>query len=106
MPRPKKTDSTQTAAAKTTASKTVKKAAPAAETAPKKTTRVRKTVSVTLQFAGKEWATDVLTTRAIVAWSAEHSKPKTAAKEIQLYVKPEEEMVYYVINGDSGSFSI
>ena len=31
---------------------------------------------------------------------------KTAAKDIKLYVKPEENMVYYVINGDAGKFSL
>lgn len=71
-----------------------------------KATRVRKTVSVSLQYGGMEWTTDVLTERAIVAWAAEHSQKKTAAKDIKLYVKPEENMVYYVINGDSGSFAL
>ena len=88
MARSKKTDT-----AKTTA------AAP-------KTTRVRKTVSISLQYGGMEWTTDVLTERAVVAWAAEHGQKKTAAKDIKLYVKPEENMVYYVINGDSGSFTL
>ncbi len=103
MARPKKTESAKATAASnltttTTAGKT-------ASTAPK-TTRVRKTVSVSLQYGGMEWTTDVLTERAIVAWAAEHSQKKTAAKDIKLYVKPEENMVYYVINGDSGSFAL
>ncbi|MFR4394231.1 MAG: DUF6465 family protein [Ruminococcus callidus] len=53
-----------------------------------------------------EWTTDVLTERAVVAWAAEHGQKKTAAKDIKLYVKPEENMVYYVINRDSGSFTL
>ena len=50
--------------------------------------------------------TESAKTTAIVAWAAEHSQKKTAAKDIKLYVKPEENMVYYVINGDSGSFAL
>lgn len=103
MARPKKTESTKT----TTASNltTTPTAGKTASTAPK-TTCVRKTVSVSLQYGGMEWTIDVLTERAIVAWTAEHSQKKTVAKDIKLYVKPEENMVYYVINGDSGSFAL
>lgn len=102
MARPKKTEN-----AKATAASNLK-ATPAGKTvsAAPKATRVRKTVSVSLQYGGMEWTTDVLTERAIVAWAAEHSQKKTAAKDIKLYVKPEENMVYYVINGDSGSFAL
>lgn len=98
MARPKKTESAKTTVTEATTKK-VTAAAP-------KATRVRKTVSVSLQYGGMEWTTDVLTERAIVAWAAEHSQKKTAAKDIKLYVKPEENMVYYVINGDSGSFTL
>ncbi|WP_295215227.1 DUF6465 family protein [Ruminococcus sp.] len=108
MPRTtKKTEDAKTPAVaekKTAAAK--KTAAKAETTAAPKTTRTRKTVSISLQYGGAEWNTDVLTERAIVAWAAEHSQKKTAAKDIQLYVKPEESMVYYVINGDSGSFTL
>ena len=100
MARSKKTDTAKTTAAAATAEAKTTKTASAAP----KTTRVRKTVSISLQYGGMEWTTDVLTERAVVAWAAEHGK--TAAKDIKLYVKPEENMVYYVINGDSGSFTL
>ncbi|MGN1403204.1 MAG: DUF6465 family protein [Ruminococcus sp.] len=117
MPRTKKTEDAKTpavaekkTATKTTAAKATsaaKTTAAKAETAAApKATRTRKTVSVSLQYGGAEWSTDVLTERAIVAWAAEHSQKKTAAKDIKLYVKPEESTVYYVINGDSGSFTL
>lgn len=108
MPRSKKTESTtvQTTVAQKESEKAVPTAKSATAAAPKKTTRTRKTVSISVQYGGFEWTTDVLTDRAIVAWAAEQGQPKTAAKEIKLYVKPEENMVYYVINGDSGSFSL
>ena len=102
MARSKKTDTAKTTAAAATAEAKTTKTASAAP----KTTRVRKTVSISLQYGGMEWTTDVLTERAVVAWAAEHGQKKTAAKDIKLYVKPEENMVYYVINGDSGSFTL
>uniref|UniRef100_UPI00402A3267 DUF6465 family protein n=1 Tax=Ruminococcus sp. TaxID=41978 RepID=UPI00402A3267 len=85
MARPKKTESAKTTVTEATTKK-VTAAAP-------KATRVRKTVSVRVRYGG-------------IAWAAEHSQKKTAAKDIKLYVKPEENMVYYVINGDSGSFAL
>ncbi len=97
MPRPKKTADTKQTAAKATEKVT--------ETKPK-ATRVRKTVSINLQFGGTEWTTDALTERSVAAWVAESGQKKTAAKDIKLYIKPEENMVYYVINGDSGSFAL
>ena len=100
MARSKKTDTAKTTAAAATAEAKTTKTASAAP----KATRVRKTVS--MQYGGMEWTTDVLTERAVVAWAAEHGQKKTAAKDIKLYVKPEENMVYYVINGDSGSFTL
>ncbi|MEE0506083.1 MAG: DUF6465 family protein [Ruminococcus callidus] len=102
MARSKKTDTAKTTAAAAPAEAKTTKTASAAP----KTTRVRKTVSISLQYGGMEWTTDVLTERAVVAWAAEHGQKKTAAKDIKLYVKPEENMVYYVINGDSGSFTL
>ena len=102
MARSKKTDTAKTTAAAATAEAKTTKTASAAP----KTTRVRKTVSISLQYGGMEWTTDVLTERAVVAWAEEHGQKKTAAEDIKLYVKPEENMVYYVINGDSGSFTL
>ena len=98
MARPKKTESAKTTVTEATTKK-VTAAAP-------KATRVRKTVSVSLQYGGMEWTTEVLTERAIDVWAAEHSQKITAAKDIMLFVMPEENMVYYVINGDSGSFAL
>ena len=98
MARSKKTDTAKTTAAAATAEAKTTKTASAAP----KATRVRKTVSISLQYGGMEWTTDVLTERAVVAWAAEHGQKK----DIKLYVKPEENMVYYVINGDSGSFTL
>ena len=63
MARSKKTDTAKTTAAAATAEAKTTKTASAAP----KATRVRKTVSISLQYGGMEWTTDVLTERAVVA---------------------------------------
>jgi hypothetical protein len=97
------------------AKKTVKKAAakkaeaPAAEKAVKKPaarTRkpaVKKTISI--QYAGKDYTTEALADRAKEIYAADESA--APVKTLDLYVKPEENKVYFVINGDvTGSFDI
>lgn len=64
----------------------------------------RKTVKIHVQFGGMDWNTEELTEQAIIAWAKEHGQKKTTAKNIRLYIKPEENMVYYVVNDDAGSF--
>lgn len=92
------------AAAKTAAKKTTdtaKKAAakkPAAKKAAPKTT-------VELQFAGKNVSYDDLVKNAKDAFvNAGHKESEI--KTIALYVKPEESMVYYVINDEQGSYAL
>lgn len=65
--------------------------------------RVKKIITVTVQFGGKEITTEEATTLAVAAWVAETGKKKTEAKDIKLYIKPEDSVIYYVINGESGS---
>ena len=80
---------------------TVKKAVKKTAT---KSVKAPKTI-VYLQYAGKEIDYAVLVKKA-----AQLSKKalKKQAKDIKIYVKPEENMVYYVANGgeDIGSFGI
>ena len=68
--------------------------------------RVKKTVTVNLQYGGKDLSTDDLAEQAVQNWADATKQAKTAAKDVQLYVKPEEDMVYYVINGETGSFAL
>lgn len=86
----KKPAEKKTAAAKKTAS--------AKKPAAKKTT-AKKTVDskVYIQFFGKQvTASDVL-----ASCEADYkSKNKTAVKKIEVYVKPEDDVAYYVVNGD------
>lgn len=77
---------------KTAEKKTAKK------TAAKKTT-AKKTIDskVYIQFFGKQvTASDVL-----ASCEADYkSNNKTAIKNIEVYVKPEDDVAYYVVNGD------
>lgn len=92
--------------------------APAKKTAARKTTKTterkaaatRKTAaankkieeSICIQYAGKELEASELLGRAKAAYG--NAK---AIKEIRVYVKPEENMAYYVVNGDeTGSIEL
>lgn len=100
------------AAKKETAKKETVKKAPAkkAETktaakAPAKKAAVKEAISV--QFAGKSYTTEDLVKIAKDVWKYDLKQKATDFKSVELYVKPEESMVYYVINGDvTGNFAI
>ena len=110
---PKAAEKTEEKAAVKTAA--VKKAAekkPAAKkTAVKKTAETKAEAqepvsSVILQYAGREVQADDWTRRAKEAWTAA-GKAEKEIKAIKLYVKPEENMVYYVVNEEmTGSFEL
>ena len=94
----KKTTAKREAAAKksttkTTTKTTVKKAA------------AKETLHV--QFAGKSYTTEELVKIAKDVWKYDLKQKVGDFKSVELYVKPEENIVYYVINGDvTGSFAI
>ena len=63
--------------------------------------------SISVQFAGKEYTTEKLVQIAKDVWQFDLGGDPADFKEVQLYVKPEEFKVYYVINGsETGSFAI
>lgn len=79
--------------AKTTTAPTAKKAA------------VKETIHV--QFAGKTYSADELVKIAKDVWKYDLKKKVSDFKSVELYVKPEESIVYYVINGEErGHFAI
>ena len=95
---------TKKTATKVTEAATAKK--PAAKKTTSKTTAKAKefTTHVTLQFAGKETCTCCMKKKAVETWVAAGNDEKNI-KSLALYVKPEENMVYFVINDDqTGSF--
>lgn len=107
------------------------KEAPAKKTAAKKTTTtarktpVRKTAAnkekavkdeavatavketVNFQFSGKSYTPEDLLKSCKDVWKYDLGGKEEDIKSIELYVKPEENSTYYVINGDvTGSFFI
>lgn len=109
-PAPEKKKTTRKASTKKTAekttkttktTKTAKTAAPAEEKpAEKKTTTTRKSASVNVFFQshGNESA-------ELVEKAKELSGVKSP-KSVNLYIKPEENKVYYVVDGVSGGFEL
>lgn len=81
----------------------VKKTAAAARKTAKK--EIETTVSV--QFSGKSYTTQELVAIAKDVWKYDLKQKVSDFKSVELYVKPEENQAYYVINGEyTGSFFI
>lgn len=77
----------------------------AAKKAPAKKAAVKESISV--QFSGKSYTTEELVKIAKDVWKYDLKKKVSDFQSVELYVKPEESQVYYVINGEvSGSFAI
>lgn len=79
--------------------KAVKAAAPKAAKAPKtpKAPKAAKTEEVIIQFGAMEWKTEDLVSLAKAAYVAEGHRA-SSIKSVSLYVKPEEQKAYYVVN--------
>ena len=85
----------------TTAKKAAEpKKAPARRTAAKKAAEVE--TSVYVQYAGREVTVKELVAEAKSAYIAEGHKEEDI-KTIDVYVKPEENAAYYVVNGSDGN---
>ncbi len=86
-----------------------KPAAAKKETAAK-TTTTRKAAAketVHVQFSGKTYTTEDLVKIAKDVWKYDLKRKVGDFKAVELYVKPEESVVYYVINGEEkGQFNI
>lgn len=95
----KKEPAKKTAAKKTTAKKSATKKS-AAKKADLKT-------SVCLQFAGKSYSEEDLVKIARDVWKYDLKQKLGDLVSVELYVKPEENTVYYVMNKDfTGNFNI
>lgn len=91
---------------KSTAKKApVKKEAEEKKAAPEKKAEVKAVVN--LQFSGRSYTTEDLVKIAKDVWKYDLKKKVSDFKTVELYVKPEESQVYYVINEEvTGSFGI
>ena len=86
-----------------------KPAAAKKETAAKTTTTRKAAVKETVhvQFSGKTYTTEDLVKIAKDVWKYDLKRKVGDFKAVELYVKPEESVVYYVINGEEqGQFNI
>lgn len=64
-------------------------------------------VSLQLQFAGKSYEQDDFVKMAKDVWTYDLNQKEEDLETIELYVKPEESLVYYVMNKEfAGSFAI
>ena len=90
----KKPAARKTAAAKKPTTKAKADAKPAAKT-PKTATAPKETVKI--QFGGNEY--DLAEIRKAVEADYK-SKSKGRIKTVEIYIKPEDKAVYYVVNGD------
>lgn len=96
---------TKTTVKKTTTKATGTKAAEAKATATKSAAKTSVTVNV--QFNNKSYTTEDFVKIAKDVWRYDLKKKVSDFKTVELYVKPEEGMAYYVINGtEEGSFVI
>ena len=78
---------------------------PAEETAAEKkttrrTTKKEATAEVYIQFMGREVYTKNILSNVRRIWTDELGKKEKDLKDIKIYIKPEENKAYYVINGD------
>ena len=88
---------------KAPAKKTAEPRKAAAKAAPKttKTTKAEKEAAsqnVYIQFAGKEVKTEELVEQVKALWTAQGHRV-SSIKSLEVYVKPEDNAAYYVING-------
>ncbi len=96
---PVKKDAAKTTASKTTASKTTAKTT----TAKKAETEC----SLQIQFGGKSYGQEELMKIAKDVWKYDLKQKAGDLVSVELYVKPEENKVYYVMNGEyTGNFAI
>ena len=75
--------------------------------APAKKATTAKKEEVTVEFAGKAYTTEQLVQIAKDVWKYDLGRKATEFKTVKIYVKPEENQAYYVVNDEvTGSFSL
>ena len=96
------------AAAKAEAKKVSK---PAAKKAPKKTA-VKKAAAkkaetkIYVQYMGQEFDQQEIVERIITKYMQESGRARSSIKSLDVYIKPEDQTAYYVLNGQDSSISL
>lgn len=97
----------KTKAVKAAEQEVVKEEAPAKKAPAKKAAKKEVKAEISVQYAGKSYSNEDLMQIAKDVWRFDLKQKVTDLVSVELYVKPEENMVYYVFNGtESGSFAI
>ena len=97
----------KTTAKETNTTKTAAKAPAKKAPAKKPAVKTEVKVSMNIQFGGKSYTMDDLVKIAKDVWRYDLKQKAVDFKTVELYVKPEDGMVYYVINSkEAGSFYI
>ena len=79
--------------------------APKAKKAPAKAKKNVESV-LHIQYGGRSYSQEDLRNIDKDVWKYDLKREEGELESVELYVKPEENKVYYVMNGESGSFSI
>ncbi len=107
-----KTETVKATEAKAEKKETVKKTAAKKETTKKETVKkapakkAELNSALHIQFGGKSYSQDDLMKIAKDVWEYDLNQKAEDLTNVELYVKPEENMVYYVMNEVAGSFNI
>ena len=100
MARPKRTAAAaaQTGAAQTRTAEVKKADEPAVKEAVKETVKPEIEKSVVVEFGGRQVAAKDVLAQAEKAYAKTH--PGTVIKSMELYISPEQNAAYYVVNGE------
>lgn len=97
---PKKKTTTKAATVKKTEEKAAEKEVPS------KTSAKSKIAKVYVQYDSNEASQEDLLKRILDKWVAETGKKESAVKTFEVYIKPEDNAAYYVINGQGSSINL
>lgn len=97
----KKVEAKKPVAKKTAAKKTTKTTAAKTTTKAEKTAAAEKKTNVFIQFGGHEYNAEDVLTKIKETIAAETGK--RTFKTLDVYIKPEDNVAYYVVNGKPGS---
>ena len=83
----------------------------AAKKAPKKTTVKKDTAKkaetkIYVQYMGQEFDQQEIVERIITKYMQESGRARSSIKSLDVYIKPEDQTAYYVLNGQDSSISL
>ena len=85
----------------------VKDKEPEAKKAPKAEVKAGPEEEINIEYGGCSYSKDDLVNRALKIWTSKLKRGRSELHNMELYVKPQENTVYYVFNGKrKGSFEL